>query len=381
MSIEEKVMELSKLDNLGSSFVTLGRLLQQKTDDCLEQSEYAAKELYRSLYQQVCQFCSKAKWCWDDERTYTVEEVVFVCNILEEQGLRKESAFSIKFQGRCTKNRQLELVLFNHIVQHQEQVLLQKEIEMQKVNVAQQLILLGEQLQLMRNNNIKKIEAPERLVIGYATSRKEAVSGDSWDVIDLQDGRLVQILCDGMGSGTSAMEQSNIAVQLIKTLLSGGLSVRLALNIMNTILSVQYNSVRFSTVDIAIWNLNTKKIELYKYGASPSFVRNGKTASVYVSNSLPVGILPRVEGTVMEHILQKGDMLIMMSDGLYELNSAQFQWEEIIRRMPTINPQLMAEYLLAIATSRSRGNQKLAEEQDETAIQSDDMTILVSKLV
>jgi len=41
----------------------------------------------------------------------------------------------------------------------------------------------------------------------------------------------------------------------------------------------------------------------------------------------------------------------------------------------------MAEYLLAIATSRSRGNQKIAEEQAEKVLEADDMTILVSKLV
>jgi hypothetical protein len=70
-----------------------------------------------------------------------------------------------------------------------------------------------------------------------------------------------------------------------------------------------------------------------------------------------------------------------MSDGLYELTSTQFQWEEIIGCLPTANPQLMAEYLLAIATSRSRGNQKLAEQHDEQALEADDMTILVSRLV
>ena len=200
-------------------------------------------------------------------------------------------------------------------------------------------------------------------------------------MIDLQDARLVQILCDGMGSGALAMEQSQTAVELLKRLLSGGLSVRLSLNLMNTVLSMQYQGVRFSTADVAVWNLNSGKIELYKYGAAPSFVRNGRTVSSYESQSLPVGILPRVEGGVAEHTIQQGDLLIMMSDGLYELTSNQFQWEEIIRCMPTTNPQLIAEYLLAIATSRSRGNQKLAKQNEEQIIEADDMTILVSRLV
>ena len=177
------------------------------------------------------------------------------------------------------------------------------------------------------------------------------------------------------------MEQSNTAVQLLKSLLAGGLSIRLSLTMMNTVLALQYNGQRFSTADVAVWNLNRGKIELYKYGAAPSFVRNGQQICTYVSESLPIGILPRVEGTLAEHKIQQGDLLIMMSDGLYELTSNQFRWEDIIRCMPTANPQLMAEYLLAIATSRSRGNQKLAEQNEEQVQEADDMTILVSRLV
>jgi len=71
-----------------------------------------------------------------------------------------------------------------------------------------------------------------------------------------------------------------------------------------------------------------------------------------------------------------------MSDGLYELNSDGFQWENIIRCMPTANPQLVAEYLMAIATSRIRSNQKKeAALHPDTALRIDDMTVLVSRLV
>lgn len=381
MGTEQRVPERYRWNHLGDSFIALGNILQQEHEILSLSIEEQAKYLYRSVYQQVCQFCSKAGWCWGEESAYTIDALRDACDSLTEQGLCKESVFGTKFQGRCTRDKQLEIVLFNQIAQSQERSQIRKLWDDNKANIAQQLILLGEQMKLQRDLVNAVPDYPERLAVGHAGNRKEAVSGDSWGVIDLQDGRLVQILCDGMGSGALAMEQSNIAVQLLKTLLSGGLSVRLSLNIMNTVLSVQYGGIRFSTADVAVWNLNTKKIELYKYGAAPSFVRNGKQISTYVSESLPVGIMPRVEGMMTEHAIQHGDMLIMMSDGLYELTSSQFQWENVICRMPTNNPQLMAEYLLAIATSRSRGNQRLAEEQDETVLEADDMTILVSKLV
>ena len=86
--------------------------------------------------------------------------------------------------------------------------------------------------------------------------------------------------------------------------------------------------------------------------------KNGRKIAVYDGSSLPVGILPRVEASQLEHTIAQGDLLVMMSDGLYELNDDGFQWEQIISCLPTTNPQLAAEYLLAIATSRARSNQK-----------------------
>ena len=374
-------LEKFRWTSLGDSFIALGNVLQQEREMSAEQIELQAREVYGNVYQQVCRFCSKVRWCWGEEHTYTLEELHRVCDVLSLQGLCKESAFSNKFQGRCVRSRQMELALFHQITRNYEQTQIQKYYAENKEAIAQQFILLGEQMKLMRNTDAKASLHTERLAVGYASSKKEHISGDSWGVIDLQDGRLVQILCDGMGSGTSAMEQSNTAVQLLKSLLAGGLSIRLSLTMMNTVLALQYNGQRFSTADVAVWNLNRGKIELYKYGAAPSFVRNGQQICTYVSESLPIGILPRVEGTLAEHAIQQGDLLIMMSDGLYELTSNQFRWEDIIRCMPTANPQLMAEYLLAIATSRSRGNQKLAEQNEEQVQEADDMTILVSRLV
>lgn len=379
--VEPTAFDKNRWANLGDSLIALGNILQQQSSVPTLEAQEQAKELYGGIYQQVCRFCSKTRWCWGEEAAYTMEELSGVCNQMASQGLRKESAFSTKFQGRCMRSRQLEVALFNQIVHTHERLQIQAQYQANKEIVSQQLILLGEQMKLMRQSSARADTHKERLLVGHAGSRKESISGDSWDVLDLQDGRLVQILCDGMGSGAIAMEQSSIAVKLLQSLLSGGLSVRLSLSIMNTVLSMQYGGGRFSTADVAVWNLNSGKVELYKYGAAPSFVRNGRQVRTYMSESLPVGILPRVEGTITEHRIQQGDLLIMMSDGLYELTSSQFQWEEVIRRMPPVNPQLMAEYLLAIATSRSRGNQKQAEAQDEKALEADDMTILVSKLV
>lgn len=375
-----KKSEVARLTELGSSFVALGNAIQQMEMQPPQEQVERVQAFYERVYQQVCCFCAKANWCWEEERVCTMEALGNACNLLEEQGLRNVSAFSTKFQGRCNRARQLELVLLNQLEGAQQRQSQQQQIEERKANIAHQLVALGEQLMVMRAANATD-KHPERLLVGHASSKKEQVSGDSWGVQDLQDGRMVQILCDGMGSGALAMQQSKLAVHLLQTLLSGGLTVRLSLNILNTVLSFQYGGVRFSTMDIALWNLNTGKLEMYKYGAAPSFVKNQRQVAAYQGDSLPVGILPRVDASILEHTIAAGDLLVMMSDGLYELNEEGFQWEQIISCLPTNNPQLAAEYLLAIATSKLRGKQKKAAQDKNDAPQMDDMTVMVSRLL
>lgn len=373
--------EATRLSQLGNSFIELGNALQELELEQPRQQTEVAQGLYQRVYQQVCCFCPKESWCWDNESAYTLEELGAACNLLEEQGLSGAPVFSTKFQGRCHRTGQLELALFNQMERYKQQESQQRQIEETKKNIAHQLVLLGEQIQVMRCGDDSADDHPQRLLVGHASSKKEQVSGDSWGVQDLEDGRMVQILCDGMGSGPLAMEQSKLAVRLLQVLLSGGLSIRLSLSMINTVLSFQYGGVRFSTMDIALWNLHTGKIELYKYGAAPSYVKNGRKVAAYDGASLPVGILPRVEASLSEHTIAEGDLLIMMSDGLYELNDDGFQWEQVISCLPTTNPQLAAEYLLAIATSRMRGNQKKAAAlQNGQEPRADDMTVLVSQL-
>ena len=376
-----KQTEMIRLTQLGASLIALGKTVQQLELQPPRQEEDTVKQLYNKVYQQVCNYCSKKNWCWEEERTYTIEALAGACNVLEARGLCAETAFGSKFQGRCHRTGQLELVLLNQMENYRQQQSQWRVQEECRENIAHQLVLLGEQMQLMRAANSVEPHK-KRLVIGHASSKKEQVSGDSWGVQDLEDGRMVQMLCDGMGCGELAMQQSRLAVQLLQKLLAGGLSIRLSLNIINTVLSFQYGGVRFSTMDVALWNLNSGKLELYKYGSAPSFIKNGRNVTAYAGDSLPVGILPRVEATLLEHSIADGDLLIMMSDGLYELNDDGFQWEQIIRSLPAANPQLIAEYLLAIATSRIRSNHKKAAAMHPDAEpHTDDMTVLVSRLV
>ena len=68
-------------------------------------------------------------------------------------------------------------------------------------------------------------------------------------------------------------------------MLYGGLWVETALQIVNLILASRFDGEKFSTADLAIWDGRKNTLEFIKYGAAPSFIKNGR--KVYMLNLFP----------------------------------------------------------------------------------------------
>lgn len=362
---------MANIKKLGQALRIVGDEIQKYAAEDVDQLEIL-EQMYRRVYQQVCSFCQRKKLCWVDDKQFTYQALAEGCNELEEWGLQKESCFSAKFQGRCAESSALEIALWNQMLWYRRHEEEQAKIFQDKQQIAAQLINIGEQLTKQEKSRLFFGERENyRLLVGYAATGKENnISGDSWGIQEISSGKIVQILSDGMGFGKNANLQSSTTVRLLKILLYGGLTVETSLQIVNLVLASRFDGEKFSTVDLAIWDGAKNTLEFIKYGAAPSYIKNGKKVRAYGGASLPIGILAELEGFQASFTLQEDDLLIMMSDGLYELNEPPvFQWEKIIASLPTENPQLAAEYLLAIATSRSG---KVAQ---------DDLTVVVSRLI
>lgn len=211
-----------------------------------------------------------------------------------------------------------------------------------------------------------------QLVVGVAVSIKKGheVCGDSWANVPLSPGKAALMISDGMGSGQQANRQSATTVRLLERLLLSGVTQQLALEIVNAVLLLRSEEESFATVDLAIVDGIAHKIEFVKISAAPSFIKRGKQVKVYEGYSLPVGILAEVDSAHLEHRLEVGDILIMMSDGVYESHEEGIlQWQEALSNLPTDEPQLVADYILAIANNRYSESPH------------DDMTIMVAKLI
>jgi stage II sporulation protein E len=209
------------------------------------------------------------------------------------------------------------------------------------------------------------------LEIGVAQVAREghSVSGDSYAVLPLKDGKQAILLSDGMGSGKEARQASRSTVKLMEHLLAAGMRQDVVLNTINTLLRLRYPSEKFATLDLAMLDSRSGDLELYKLGAPPSFLKNGGATKVVGSGSLPIGILEEITPEKLHFKFQSGGTLVMVTDGLLE-NPAGYEDKWLIGTLDEIrhdHPQIIADRLIEEACYRwPRGVQ-------------DDLTVLVGR--
>ena len=140
--------------------------------------------------------------------------------------------------------------------------------------------------------------------------------GDAYSFIQDFGGQAHMIISDGMGSGGSAAVDSTMAANLLTQLLSAGVGHGPALKFVNSALLVKSGDESLATVDLCSIDLFTGRAVFHKAGAAPSFIiRRGRCALVD-SASLPAGILHGVSFEKSSAALQKGDTVVMVSDGV-----------------------------------------------------------------
>lgn len=142
------------------------------------------------------------------------------------------------------------------------------------------------------------------------------VCGDASAARRCDGGRLLLMLCDGMGHGREAHELSEKTLELLLLLMEAGYTRRQAITAVNGImLSQKEQPEGFSTVDLADVDLWTGDVALEKLGACASWLIRGDHVKKLEASSLPLGVMEEARSTSVECRLHSGDILVMLSDG------------------------------------------------------------------
>jgi stage II sporulation protein E len=198
------------------------------------------------------------------------------------------------------------------------------------------------------------------------------ISGDSYCYMSLGTGKCAVALSDGMGNGQRAQEESSAALKLLRRLLQSGMCEERAVDTVNSILSLRSADEMFATVDLAIVDLNTAKGRFMKIGSTPGFVKRGKQVMTLSAANPPIGILSEIEIEPIEMQLQPGDLVILMTDGVYDAPRRAVNKDAVMTRLiseiDTKDPQDFADCLLEKVVRYHGGRI------------SDDMTVVVAKV-
>ena len=196
----------------------------------------------------------------------------------------------------------------------------------------------------------------------------EKISGDSFSLLELGGGKQGVILSDGMGAGEKAFRESAMVVEVLEELLDAGFPKETALQMLNTAMVMGREEVRFSTIDMSFFDLYSGECELMKAGASTTFIKSKKGVEQVKSESLPLGVVSKLELDCTKRQLEDGDMVIMVTDGVMDalpVGEQDFLMQMIIEGTQIHNPKEIAHHIL----------EQVLECSGEVPV--DDMTVLV----
>ncbi|MFA7636474.1 MAG: SpoIIE family protein phosphatase [Monoglobales bacterium] len=155
-------------------------------------------------------------------------------------------------------------------------------------------------------------------------------SGDNTEWFVTPDGIFYCIVCDGMGSGKQANEDSSRVIKLFKTLILSGFKPASVLKIINGGLISSSIEERCVTFDCLTVDLFTGRAEFTKAGAVASIVKTGNEVSIIRENTMPLGVLS-IDSCPQQTMFLGGDSyIVMMTDGITDNIGDRSRGEECV---------------------------------------------------
>ncbi|MDE7300530.1 MAG: SpoIIE family protein phosphatase, partial [Clostridia bacterium] len=202
--------------------------------------------------------------------------------------------------------------------------------------------------------------------VAYAVKDGERVSGDTHTVIKINEHAFLMALSDGMGSGEYARKVSSSAISLIEAFYRSEMPPEIVLETINKLLCFNRDE-RFTCIDAAAIDLNSLTASFIKIGSPVAIIVRKGEVKVLESNSLPLGILDNLHPSTCKEQLKKNDIVVFMSDGVTSSFNGISDLYDFIATLKPLNPQSLAEKILAAAKERVSGT-------------PDDMTVLCVRI-
>ncbi len=155
-----------------------------------------------------------------------------------------------------------------------------------------------------------------RVEVSARSRGKERANGDTCLAFPGPECRYFVLLCDGMGTGLGAAQDSREASGLVRRMLTAGFPPDHTLSSVNSLLVLR-GTGGAATFDLAELRLDTGTAAIYKWGAAPSWVLTRSGIQKIGTASPPPGFSVQENRMTVEKLsLRRGEVLILLSDGV-----------------------------------------------------------------
>lgn len=291
------------------------------------------------LFEKVCRDCENRVFCWDECFGDTFERFIGLARKARLTGNLGFSDTNPTQAVRCNRFREVVIHLNHerHLGRLKKQLSL---IETETLGcLAYQFNCLSELAKGAETNlaatstTAKKREPTLKVSVKGTTIAASGgnKSGDIWIRYDLDAGKTLLVLADGMGKGEMAAKQSKDAVKLLKSLMDCGLDHRSCISFLNSALFVAWRPDSFIALDCLIIDVELERAHFYKLGAPPSFIRKGDGNVLAVRGTKPpAGAVTHVHCYGTSEPISHGDLIFLVSDGVFRSSPIPQRAEHMI---------------------------------------------------
>lgn len=174
-----------------------------------------------------------------------------------------------------------------------------------------------------------KLDLDEHLEISAFSESAYEVGGDYYDAYQAEDGKIMMIVGDVSGKGTTAAFHMSQMKGIFQSLAQLNLNTREFLEQANHALSRCMSKASFMTVTIMLIDPCSKKVEFARAGHCPTLYYNeeSKQAHYFQGKGLGLGILRSEK--YHQHIdnqevaCKEGDIILLYTDGIVEAKNRQ----------------------------------------------------------
>ena len=191
----------------------------------------------------------------------------------------------------------------------------------QLVSIKSYLAVAGEIQQAILPQKFPPIEEMADMVDLFATmTPAKEVGGDFFDFFKIDEKRLGFVIADVSGKGVPASIFMAVSRTLLRATGMRGIDTNECLNYVNNMLCHESIDSMFVTVFYGIYNTETGLVEYTNAGHNPPYVvrADGTVDTLPMSENIVAGMFDDFTFTQSTLQLDKGDMLVLFTDGVTE---------------------------------------------------------------